>query len=1319
MKKRILSIVTALALILALLPAAVVPASAAGSNRTVQVNDSVTFNNAIADLRDGDTIQLTGSFVVTTPTSSNDSLFIGKNVTIDGQGNWLSLRYAGVLLGADVTFKDVTLGLASNVRPALMANGHTLTLENVQRDPTNRNINLFCGGLTGGNQGGLSQGDHGHIIIKGNTNLGPTGRIFAGSISTDGKDNVFDKPATVTIDPSVTGDAIGELYACGALETYTSENDWFNYLNEINPPFASPGNFQVSGEVTFNLYQSKVGKVDGDTGVENNLAQVNYNGSAYLNDNLLLSNIGGLTVESGNLVPAAGSSFFGNDTPLSVAAGATLGLQNLDNEVYVGDLTGGGSLVLGQLQKLTVSGAVSGTTTVGIGDIFNGHSLDVPAEGHIYIDAPGSNKDSFTLAAPANRPDIKLVRDSNGAWTAEVDERVIIVNDFKLDSAVVTLPESPSGDEELPSLPFSGVDASGSSSSFILSNIDLIISADGQEAIMVDDGFNGSVLSTGTLWLYAGDNGDGTGEALSVYGLHYGPVPAGAYVISVTVPAGNSGTGQDITRTATLTVKEAGGGPTAIPVPTANKVLVYNGQEQVGVPIGGAYELESGTASATDAGNYTVKVKPADGFAWSNNSINPKDPVDIEWSIARADNPNPLPGLNAVAPSTYNGTDGKITGTTADMEYADNDSFSGANPCGQGETAGLAAGDYYVRYKRDTNYKAGPAVLVTVPQGPITVQTVAISSTGHKKDYLTGEALDVTGLTLTVTMSNGSTYPVPVTTGMVSGFDSSSAVQDQTLTVTYGGQTATYNISIVADPNPVMSIVITSTDHKTRYTVRELLDVTGLKLTVTRQDDTAEEIDVLPNMVTGFNSGSPMESQTLTVTYGGKTTSYTISIAENPGTDPGPTDPDPADPIAVTGVTLNKSAVTLTVGSSEQLTATVSPDNAANKNVTWASQNTAAATVDANGTVTAVSAGTAVITVTTEDGGKTDSCTVTVSSNGGGGSSGSDSSSSDSSNSGSGTSSNTTTNTTTNADGSVITTVTDKRTGTVTTTTKNTDGSTTVVEAKKDGTVTITDTAKNGVKVQAVSKPETDTTARVTVPTSVKTAAVIVPVVVTPGMVAVDAKTGEVVKLSVPTEDGMAVKLDGSAELILVDRSKPFTDTDGHWAKDEIDFATAHAMFDGTSATTFSPNDAMTRGMIAVVLHNFEDDPEFTTQNSFSDVDPGAWYADGVNWMIYMGITGGYGDGSFGTNDVVSREQLVTFLYRYASSMGYSTAEDADLSSFADGDSVSGYAAEAMRWAVGSGLIVGSDGGALDPRGSATRAQVAAILKRFVVNLTR
>lgn len=1277
MKKRILSIITVLALTMALLPAAAVPASAASTTHTVSSSDE--FHRALTAAQDGDVIQLTGSFVLKNPQSNNDSLVIDKAVTI--RGGSLTLWYAGILLGADVTFENITLGLASNMRPAIMANGHTLTMENVTRDPTARYIHLFCGGQTGITQGDVAaakQGGHGQITLKGNTNLG-LANIYAGSISTDGTDNVFAKPATVTIDSSVKGQPIEHIYACGALQTPTSENDWFDYENEINPPFASPGNFKVSGNVTFNLYGTAAKRVSGDTGVGGNLAQVNYQGTDYLNDSMVLSNIGGLNVDSGNLVPTAGrleqnnanaadrtseivsvsgGSCFSstNNAPLTIASGATLGLQNLGN-VTVGNLTGG-NLVLGADQTLTVTGTVSGTTTVGIGGIFNGHSQEIPdTNNHVYIDASSSNESSFTLAAPASRPDIELVYQTGGTWKAEEGHKATnsIVDDFALTSVVFD-PNGEGNASWSAALPFTYVRYAPNSAENPIAFIPLMIKVNGSDTTRIDGEGSFSYTTSDLELAIAGDTGEEELQ-ISTISLDEDQVVAltGPYLIEVTVPADNSGTGQPITRTATLTVKAADGSTTVIPEPKANEGLVYNGNEQVGVPLNDAYvPSNDSVVSATEAGTYIVTVTPATDFTWNSGGNEQKT---ISWSIAKADNPNPLPSLDATAPSAYGKSDGKLTGTTADMEYAQNANFSGAVRCGQGETTGLTAGDYYVRIAESTNHKAGPAVLVIVPQGPVTVQSIAISSTDHKTAYKVGDTLDVTGLTLTVTMSDNSTYLVPVVAGMVTGFDSSVAAPSQTLTITYGGQTV----------------------------------------------------------------------------------SYTISISEGTVTDP--TDPDPTDPVAVTGVTLNKSSTTLTVGNSERLTATVSPDTATNKNVTWASQNTAVATVDA-GTVTAVSAGTAVIIVTTEDGGKTASCTITVSPNGGGDSTGGDSTGGDSTGSGSTGSGSTgggstgggstgsgatgggssggsssSSNTTTNADGSVTTTVIDKKTGTVTTTTKKTDGSTTVVEAKTDGTVTITDTAQNGVKVEAVSKPETDTSARVTVPADVKTATVTIPVTVTPGMVAVNARTGEIVKLSAPTGDGMAVKLDASADLILEDRSKAFADTDSHWGKSAIDFATAHALFNGTSDTTFAPDEPMTRGMVAVVLHNFEGNPDPAARPNFTDAASGKWYTDAVNWVTEKGIAGGYGNGSFGVEDVVTREQLVTILYRYANAMGYSTEGGADLSAFPDGASVSAYASEAMGWAVGSGLIVSTDGGVLAPGSSATRAQVAAILNRFVLNL--
>lgn len=301
------------------------------------------------------------------------------------------------------------------------------------------------------------------------------------------------------------------------------------------------------------------------------------------------------------------------------------------------------------------------------------------------------------------------------------------------------------------------------------------------------------------------------------------------------------------------------------------------------------------------------------------------------------------------------------------------------------------------------------------------------------------------------------------------------------------------------------------------------------------------------------------------------------------------------------------------------------------------------------------------------------------------------------------TPSNTTTTTTTNPDGSTTTTVTDKTTGTVTETTKNTNGSTTAVETKTDGTVTTTETTVDKVVVTTVDAPDKDVTATVTIPQSVGTATVTIPASVDYGMVAVDAKTGEVVKLSVPTEGGMMVKLDGSTELLLVHNAKEFTDTTDHWAKDAIDFASAHELFGGTDTTKalFSPDAPMTRAMLMTVLARF--DGADTTSGS-------VWYEKGMEWAKANGVSNGTNpDGS------ITREQLATMLWRYAGS----PAAEGSLDSFTDADKVSDYAVEAMRWVVQTGIISGMGDGVLSPKSNATRAQVATIMMRYVQNLTK
>jgi len=176
-----------------------------------------------------------------------------------------------------------------------------------------------------------------------------------------------------------------------------------------------------------------------------------------------------------------------------------------------------------------------------------------------------------------------------------------------------------------------------------------------------------------------------------------------------------------------------------------------------------------------------------------------------------------------------------------------------------------------------------------------------------------------------------------------------------------------------------------------------------------------------------------------------------------------------------------------------------------------------------------------------------------------------------------------------------------------------------------------------------------------------------------------------------------------------------FTDTPGTaWYYEDAAYAYINGLFAGTTDTTFSPDLAMTRGMLVTVLWRMEDSPAVTDKADFSDVANDLWYADAVAWAATNEIVSGYGSGRFGPDDPITREQMAAILYRYAQYKKYdvSIGETTNILSYKDAFDVSEYAIAAMQWACGAGLMQGS-GGKLMPQGDATRAQVAAILHRF------
>lgn len=461
--------------------------------------------------------------------------------------------------------------------------------------------------------------------------------------------------------------------------------------------------------------------------------------------------------------------------------------------------------------------------------------------------------------------------------------------------------------------------------------------------------------------------------------------------------------------------------------------------------------------------------------------------------------------------------------------------------------------------------------------------------------------------------------------------------------------------------------------------------------------------------------------------------------------------------VPVTGVKLNTETLELFTGNTATLTATVEPDNATNKNVTWSSDNEAVATVDNSGKITAVTAGEANITVKTEDGNHSADCKVTVTQS-------AYSISAD---------------TTALNFGSVYTGYTQPAAQTVTV--KNTGNQSltlnqpvstnsfevgtltkTVLAAGEAATFTVQ--PKAGLAVGTYSEnitisdsghvtlsiPATFTVRQYSGGSSDPTYSITLPSRVTGGELKLSrryAEKGETVTISAIPDEGYELdtltvtdskgnEIDlthkggneytfkmpaGRVEIEVsfreIEVELPFTDVpEGAWYADAAAYVYEHGLMAGTSATTFAPDATTSRSMIATILWRMAGSPVVNYAMNFADVPQDQWYSEAIRWAASEGIVGGYGSGLFGANDLITREQFAVMLYRYAQEQGYdvSIGENTNILSYTDVADLSEYAISAMQWAVGAGIINGTgDGSTLSPQGQATRAQAAVMLMRF------
>lgn len=1247
--KRVAAALLAACLVVSLLP---VGAAAAGTVHQVPAGTNLIEYLKSNNVADGDTLQLQGN-VIAKDTDPEYPWIIQKKITIDGNGHDLTANGTGIILGADVTFQNLNLGLTStDSRNAIIANGYALVLDGVKAHSTARSINVFGGTLLKASYENFFEvpaiGTAKTVTIKGKTNLqsGKTdtlgaGNIFAGSLAMGGLDAAHNKPendgiantfpgdVTINIEDCADSSALGIVYAGGGQQRIPIG------ANSTKITVPNPNKYLVGGTVT--VSGAAVPTVDGRG---SNATNVVFQGGDYQAEKTF-AGISRLEVQTGNLV-LKNDSWLQDGGTLSLSAGAKLNVSQYPDPVptFNGN---GGILILGQNQTFTISGEATGSAKVAVGgtNSTNTASTSVVKRGHIYIKTLPSSNVNFELLPYTNQTDMTLVKDVNGNWTSSggSTETINRVTSFSIvpDTAAITMAEN----AEI------AMDASFETEVLpLLDFVPLIISVDGGTDLVPDEDDNGYytyLYQSGVLRMTVVD------DTLCITPDRQ--YSAGIYKIQVTIPARYNATDSTLKDTVTLTVTDNStppdpDKPISISVPIAKKNLKYTGSEQTGVPEGPGYTIIN--HKATNAGAYTAKATPNDGYQWTDGT---KGTVEIPWRIEKAAGPTAPSNLLGVPPTAAGANDGKITGTEATMEYAAKTDFSGAQACTGTEITGLTPGTYYVRVKETATHEAGAYATVKVPEAgqPIAVP-IPTANTGLK--WTGKEQVGVpegTGYTLTGNKAtDAGSYTATAT--LASNYqwsDGSATPKTIPWTIAKG--------EAPAAPTGLKGIAPTSASGANGK-------ITGTETTMqyAAKADFTDAKDCAAGETTGLASGSYYVRFKETNNHpAGLAAEVTVPKYDGGGDSSGGGSTgggstgggDIQEPVTTPQQTANAinaansgSTVTMTLPSGNTVSRTVW-QALAGKDVTleietgrftWSVDGR---DVDSKALPTSLNLGAkegmdlipASVLEQTPRG--TETLQISLNHNG---------------------------------------TFAVPLTLSVDLGRDN---------AQRWANLYYYNTTAKTMEFQSASLIGDN--GRAAFPMDHASSYAVV-----------------VDRVSHGSEGG----------------DDPFLDVSlGAWYYDVVRYVYQKGLMTGTGRDTFSPLSLVTRAQAVTTLHRMAGSPAARGAGSFRDVAAGSYYADAVAWAVEKGVATGHSADRFAPDAPITREQLAALLCRYARVVeGENVNVSAQvLLRFPDQGRVSAYAVQPMGWAVEKGLIDGFQDGSLQPQGQANRAQLAAILSRF------
>ena len=364
------------------------------------------FEDALENVADGGTIYITEANAGFINDPGNDMpLIITKNVTIKPEPGatsaTLDSRAAGIVLGADVTFENISLGFANAYHDQIFANGHTLTLKNVSRASGCRLVDLAAGTIydTTGNLLVGNAGSESKIIVE-NSYIG---NIYAGSIngSWDGNVSIQTK--------NLSNEQIGEIYGSGAQEAQFDRDNWFD-LEEPPAPVADASVYPVEGQVCISIEDTSTTQIDGAGASNGTILEC---ATTYLNSYTNMKNLNVLKVKSGCFTPPM-LSFIGNDTKIEVPSGGTLDFSTV-GDFSIENFIGGGTIVVGEKNCFTITKSATGTSAFEVEGGTNGESGWAEQE-HTYIIAPSDSTAEFTFTPSVAQEDVKLERQTDGSW---------------------------------------------------------------------------------------------------------------------------------------------------------------------------------------------------------------------------------------------------------------------------------------------------------------------------------------------------------------------------------------------------------------------------------------------------------------------------------------------------------------------------------------------------------------------------------------------------------------------------------------------------------------------------------------------------------------------------------------------------------------------------------------------------------------------------------------------------------------------------------------------------------------------------------------